>query len=201
MIRAALTLASKSEARASLLRGAGLTINIAPPGVDEDALKLAMRAEALSPKDQAEYLAEMKAVKVSAAKPGLVLGGDQMLSLDGEGFDKPQSLDEAAHRLHQFQGKMHHLETAIVIAENGEAIWRHVSRPRLTMRALGADEIDAYLKTVGEDVLASVGAYKLEGPGVQLFSAIEGDYFSILGLPLLPLLGFLRGRETADRIV
>ncbi|MAP93334.1 MAG: septum formation protein Maf [Ponticaulis sp.] len=189
-----LILASGSKIRATLLQNAGLNFRIQKSNVDEDSMKEAMRAEGLSAKDQAEHLAEMKATKVSANTSGLVLGADQMLSLDGEGFDKPQNRDEAFDRLKFFSGKSHHLECAAVIAQNGEPIWRFISRPKLTMRPLTDGYIDQYLDQIGDAAFESVGAYQLEGLGIQLFSKIEGDYFAILGLPLLELLTFLRDR-------
>ena len=195
-----LILASGSESRAGLLRGAGLDVAIIPPRVDEDSAKIAMRAERLSPADQAMRLAELKAVKISRDQPGFVIGGDQMLACEGEAFDKPPSLAAASETLKKLQGRSHRLETAIVVAENGLVTWRHLARPRLSMRTLSDEDISRYLAAVGEDVLSTVGAYKLEGMGVQLFEAIEGDYFSILGLPLLPLLAHFRRRGVSGII-
>lgn len=189
-----LILASGSKIRAQLLKNAGLTFVVKTSGVDEDSLKESMRAEGLSPKEQAEYLAEMKANRVSSREKGLVIGADQMMSLDGQGFDKPSDRDEAFQRLKAFSGKAHYLESAMVISQNGQPIWRHVNRPKLTMRTLSDDFIHDYLDQIGDAAFASVGAYQLEGLGVQLFSRIEGDYFSILGLPLIEMLTFLRDR-------
>lgn len=187
-------LASGSASRRSLLAGAGVQARSIKPNVDEDTAKNAMRADGLSVRDQAMQLAEMKAVKVSSNEPGLVIGGDQMLNLGGEAFDKPADLEQAANHLHKLSGHSHTLETAIVIAENGSPVWRHLARPKLTVRALSDTFINAYIDTCGEPLLSTVGAYQLEGPGAQIFSKIEGDYFSILGLPLLPLLDYLRVR-------
>lgn len=189
-----LTLASGSRIRADLLRNAGLDFEIKKSQVDEDSLKESMRAEGLSPKEQAEFLAEMKSCRVSAQTKGLVIGADQMMSLDGQGFDKPANREEAFERLKQFSGKAHHLESAIVIAQDGKPIWRHVNRPKLTMRPLSDAFIEDYLDRIGDAACESVGAYQLEGVGVQLFNRIDGDYFSILGLPLIELLSFLRDR-------
>lgn len=189
-----LTLASGSKIRAQLLQNAGLTFTVKTSGVDEDSLKDSMRAEGVSPRDQAVMLAEMKAVRVSSSTPGLVIGADQMMSLDGEGFDKPVDRDDAFQRLKMFSGKAHYLESGIVIAENGTPIWRHVNRPKLTMRTLSDDFINDYLDQIGDAAFSSVGAYQLEGLGVQLFDRIEGDYFSILGLPMIELLSYLRDR-------
>lgn len=187
-------LASGSSSRRALLAGAGVEARSIKPNVDEEAAKQAMRADGLSVRDQAMQLAEMKAMKVSRSEPGLVIGGDQMLSLGGEGFDKPVDLEAAANHLRKLSGKAHTLETAIVIAENGEPVWRYLAWPKLTVRALSDDFIATYIETCGEALLTTVGAYQLESMGSQIFSKIEGDYFSILGLPLLPLLDYLRVR-------
>ena len=187
-------LASGSASRRALLSGAGVAAQNVKPLVDEDTAKDAFRAEGMSVRDQAMQLAEMKAVKVSSSNAGLVIGGDQMLNLDGEAFDKPNGLEGAREHLKAMSGKTHTLETAIVIAESGTPLWRHLERPKLTMRSLSDAFIDDYLQSAGDDILNTVGAYQLEGLGAQLFSKIEGDYFSILGLPLLPLLDYLRTR-------
>lgn len=192
-------LASGSKIRATLLENAGVNFRVQTSRVDEDAFKESMRAEGMSPMDQADYLAQMKSEKVSSQAKGLVLGADQMLSLEGRGFDKPKSRDEAFERLKEFSGKTHYLECAAVISENGEAVWRYVARPRLTMRKLSEEYINTYLDQIGDAAFESVGAYQLEGLGVQLFSSIEGDYFSILGLPLLQILDYLRERSVIAR--
>lgn len=187
-------LASGSASRRALLAGAGVTAKSIKPNVDEDSAKAAMRAENISVRDQAMRLAEMKALKISSREPGLVIGGDQMLNLDGQAFDKPVDVLHAAEHLRKLSGKSHTLETAIVIAENGEFVWRHLARPKLTVRILTEGFITTYIEECGEALLSTVGAYQLEGMGAQIFSKIEGDYFSILGLPLLPLLDYLRVR-------
>jgi septum formation protein len=193
-----LFLASTSPSRAALLRGAGLRVTTVAPGVDEAAAKPALRAAGLSIADQAMQLAEMKAVKISQRYQGLVIGADQMLACEGQAFDKPADRSNALRTLQALQGRVHTLETAIVIAENGQPVWRHLARPRLTMRAFDEDRLSRYLDLAGDGILSTVGAYKLEDIGVQLFSRIEGDYFSILGLPLLPLLDYLRERGVID---
>lgn len=192
-------LASGSKIRATILQNAGVKFRVQTSRVDEDAFKDSMRAEGLSPMDQADYLAQMKSEKVSSKTGGLVLGADQMLSLEGRGFDKPKSREEAFERLKEFSGKTHHLECAAVISENGEAVWRYIARPKLTMRRLSDEFINSYLDQIGDAAFESVGAYQLEGLGVQLFSSIEGDYFSILGLPLLQILDYLRERSVITR--
>ena len=191
---ASIILASGSASRRALLAGAGVDAQSIKPNVDEDTAKQAMRADGLSVRDQAMQLAEMKAVKVSRSEPGLVIGGDQMLNLGGEAFDKPKDLAAAAGHLRKLSGRAHTLETAIVIAENGEPVWRHLARPKLTVRTLREDFIGNYTKTCADALLTTVGAYQLEGMGAQIFSKIEGDFFSILGLPLLPLLDYFRVR-------
>ena len=192
-------LASGSASRRSLLAGAGVQAQSIKPNVDEEAAKRAMRDDGLSVSNQAMQLAEMKAVKVSSQVGGLVIGGDQMLNLEGEAFDKPINLDGAEKHLRKLSGKTHTLETAIVIAENGVPIWRHLARPSLTVRTLSDRFIKQYIQSCGPPLLTTVGAYQLEGLGAQIFSKIDGDYFSILGLPLLPLLDYLRIRGVLEQ--
>ena len=191
------TLASASASRRRMLESAGLTFEIAPPSVDEEAVKLGLRAEGLKPREQADALAELKAISVSNRRGGLVLGGDQMLAIDNETLDKPKDMDEARSHLQRLRGRDHHLICAAVIAKDGAAVWRHIETPRLRMRALSDAYIDSYLNAAGEGVLSSVGAYQLEGLGAQLFERVEGDYFSVLGLPLLPVMAFLRQHGAA----
>ncbi|WP_291078756.1 Maf family protein [Hyphomonas sp.] len=189
-----IVLASGSQSRRAVLASAGVEADTVKPNVDEDAAKAAFRADGMSVRDQAMQLAELKSVKVSMREQGLVIGCDQMLSLDGEAFDKPVNLEDARNHLRKLSGKVHTLETAIVICEDGKPVWRHLARPRLTVRPLSGPFIETYVDTVGDPLLSTVGAYQLEGLGAQLFTRIEGDYFSILGLPLLPLLDYLRTR-------
>ncbi len=192
------TLASGSASRRSLLANAGVDASMVRPGVDEEALKAALRAESASVRDQAMALAEMKAVRVSQSTDGLVIGGDQMLALGGEAFDKPKDLAGARDHLRRLSGKAHTLETALVVCEQGTPVWRHLARPRLQMRQLSEAFIDNYVERCGQALLSTVGAYQLESHGSQLFTQIEGDYFSILGLPLLPLLDYLRTRGVLE---
>jgi septum formation protein len=191
----AVTLASGSASRRALLTAAGVSAEAIAPNVDEESYRTAMRAEGVSVRDQAMQLAEMKAVRVSQSRHGLVIGGDQMLALGEEAFDKPRDLAEAKNHLIRLSGKTHTLETAIVVCEEGRSVWRHLARPKLTMRPLSPEFIESYVDTCGNALLSTVGAYQLESHGAQLFSRIEGDYFSILGLPLLPLLDYLRVRK------
>ena len=194
---AALTLASASAIRAALLRNAGLAVETAPSGVDEAALKAGLMHEGATPRDLADALAAAKAVKVSMRRAGLVIGADTTLDLDGALYDKPASLDEARAHLRAFRGRTHRLHSAAVIAEGGRAVWRRVETASLSVRDFSEDFLDAYLAAEGEALLASVGCYRLEGLGAQLFSRIEGDYFTILGLPLLAILDYLRMRGAA----
>lgn len=190
----AVTLASGSASRRALLAAAGVRAEAVPPNVDEESYRTAMRADGVPVRDQAMQLAEMKALRVSQSRPGLVIGGDQMLALGEQAFDKPRDLAEARDHLIRLSGKSHTLETAIVVCEDGRSVWRHLARPKLTMRPLSPEFIDSYVDQCSGELLTTVGAYQLEGLGAQLFARIEGDYFSILGLPLLPLLDYLRTR-------
>jgi len=189
------TLASGSASRRALLAAAGVAAHSVAPNVDEASFRTSLRAEGVPVRDQAMQLAELKAVRVSSARGGLVIGGDQMLALGNEAFDKPADLAEARSHLTRLSGKSHTLETAIVVCEEGRPVWRHLARPRLTMRHLTPEFIDGYVDRCGQSLLSTVGAYQLESLGSQLFSTIEGDYISILGLPLLPLLDYLRVRK------
>jgi septum formation protein len=191
-----LVLASKSSARAAVLKGAGLAFEQITAGVDEESIKASLRAEGATPSRQANLLAETKAMRVSISHNGVILGADQMLDLDGEGFDKPANRQEARELLKRLRGKTHILQTALVACVEGAAVWRHLSQPRLRMRNFSDQFLDDYLDAIGASAFDSVGAYQIEGRGAQLFDRIDGDYFSILGLPLLPLLQWLRDRGT-----
>lgn len=188
-------LASASHTRARMLRDAGVAFTADAPHIDEGALKDAMKAEAASALDTAMALAELKAVRKSPEYPkALVAGADQILECDGVWFDKPKNLSAMRETLEALSGRTHNLYTAAVVVLDGAVIWRHGERAKLTMRELSPKFVDVYMAQVGEAGLSSVGAYQVEGLGAQLFSRIEGDYFSILGLPLLPVLEFLRVR-------
>ncbi|MGB0507383.1 MAG: Maf family protein [Pikeienuella sp.] len=190
-----LILASASTARATLLKNAGIHSATQPARIDEEEIKLALRADGAAPRDQADALAEMKALSVSRKNPGMfVLGADQILALGNDTFDKPKSIAEAREHLTKLRGNRHQLLSAAVIALDGEPIWRHIGVARLMMRPFTDQFLDEYLTQIGEDVLTTVGGYKLEGIGAQLFARIDGDYFTILGLPLIETLGFLRVR-------
>lgn len=191
-----LILASKSKSRASVLRAVGLQFEQIGSGVDEDALKDALRAEGATVAKQADLLAETKALKVSISHSGVVLGCDQMLDLDGVGLDKVSTREEAAAILRRLRGKTHILQSAIVACVDGAPVWRHLSQPRLRVRNFSDAFLEDYLDAIGDAAFESVGCYQVEGRGAALFDSIEGDYFSILGMPLLPLMRWLRDRGT-----
>jgi septum formation protein len=187
-------LASASAIRAELLMRAGVVVIRDAAGVDEAEVKRSFQREGLDAARCAEALAAAKATRVAGRHIGaLVIGADQILDSAGTWFDKPGDRAEARAQLIALRGKRHELATAVVVAQNGAVLWRHVERPRLAMRDFSDRFLDDYLETLGDDALAAVGAYQIESRGVQLFARIEGDYFAILGLPLLPLLDFLRG--------
>ena len=190
----AVVLASASTVRATLLRQAGVSITVAPAGVDESALKQAMQAEQAPAREIATALAELKAQRVSQNHPdAMVIGADQVLVCEDRLFDKPVGRVGARATLEALRGRPHELISAVAVARTGAVIWRHVATARLIARPYSDAFIEAYLDAVGDAALSSVGAYQLEGPGIQLFARVDGDYFTILGLPLLPLLDFLRG--------
>ena len=190
-----LILASASAVRARLLQNTGLAFETISADLDEDAVKLQSQRDGRDIKETALRLAREKAKAVSVYhSDALVIGADQMLEQDGRWFDKPSNRAEARAHLKTFSAHAHQLVTAAVAIEGGTVVWERVDTATLTVRALSDDFIDAYLDQIGNDASLSVGAYQLEGRGAQLFDAIEGDFFTILGLPLLPLLGFLRQR-------
>ena len=194
-----LILASSSTVRARLLREAGLNFETHPARIDEDAIKQSMLGEGAKPRDIADTLAELKSLRISSRYPNaMVIGADQILVCDGVLFSKPNDMQEARRHLETLSGKRHDLVTAATIARAGSVIWRRVDIVKLTMRDLSPAFISHYLEQAGEDALESVGCYRLEGLGVQLFQKIDGDYFTILGLPLLAILDFLRLHKVID---
>jgi septum formation protein len=192
---APLILASASAGRATLLRQAGVRFEIILAAVDEAAAKAGLAAEGASPRDVADALAELKARRVATKHPArLVLGADQVLVCDGRIHDKPRDLAEARSQLAGLRDRRHELLSAAVVYENAAPVWRHVGRAQLTMRPFSDAFLDAYVAEQGADLLSTVGGYRLEAGGAQLFSRIDGDIFTIIGLPLLELLAFLRTR-------
>jgi septum formation protein len=190
-----LILASQSASRRAMLEAAGVPFSAQAPMVDEDAAKAALGD--VAPRDLADALAELKALKVSHRAPqALVLGSDSLAVLDGGTIlSKPRDRAEAAEHLSMMSGKRHDLVSAAVIAEGGRPVWRHVDKARMFVRPLSYAFIEAYLDAEWPAIAGCVGCYRIEGPGVQLFSRIEGSQFTVLGMPLMPLLGYLRERQ------
>lgn len=194
-----LVLASGSRFRKAMLEAAGVDIDVMPAEIDERVVEKTLEGTGANPEDVAQVLAEAKALDVSERQPGrLVLGCDQTLSLGDELFHKPADMEAARRHLLKLSGKTHQLNSAAVLARNGEAIWRHVGIARLTMRELDPAFIGRHLARVGPVALNSVGAYQIEGEGIQLFEKVEGDHFTIVGLPLMPLLRELRKLGAID---
>jgi septum formation protein len=188
-----LILASASLSRQSLLRQAGLNVESMPANVDEAAIKEAARADGWAPAELALALAELKAHRISGKFPeALVIGADQLLVCGEDWFDKPADIAAAARHLSRLSGQTHQLVTAVCVYRSNAMVWHHVATPSLTLRRLSPAFIADYLQAEGEAVCSSVGAYRLEALGPHLFSRIEGDFFTILGLPMLPLLDYLR---------
>jgi len=187
-----LVLAARSSARRALLEAAGIPLELHPADLDERALE---RGASLAPGAVAQFLSREKAAAVSRARPGrLVLAADQVASLGAERFSKPADRAMARAQLSMLSGRSHELHSAITFAQDETVLFEHVEVARLTMRPLSEAFLDAYLDAAGRAVTASVGAYQVEGLGIQLFERIEGDYFTVLGLPLIPALDFLRRR-------
>lgn len=192
-------LASTSPFRKAMLKNAGLVFDAIAPGIDERAAEAPLRDSGATPQEVAEILAEAKAVAVSERNPAaLVIGCDQTLSLDDEVLHKAANMEEARRRLLHLSGRTHQLNSAVVLATGGAVIWRHVGVARLTMRELDPAFVGRHLASVGDKALSSVGAYQIEGEGIQLFEKIDGDHFTIVGLPLLDLLKELRRLKAID---
>jgi septum formation protein len=189
-----LVLASKSAARRAVLDGAGVPFEAVGSGVDEDAAKVALLAKRATPRQVAEALAEDKALAVSVGRPELVVGADQTLEFQGQLYDKAETVEAARERLKLLRGKPHMLHSAVVVAERGAVVWRETQSATLKMRDFSDGFLEDYLAAEGDAALGSVGCYRLEGLGLQLFSKIDGDYFTILGLPMMGLLDLLRRR-------
>lgn len=194
----ALVLASASQIRAALLRSAGVAVEIHPARIDEDAVKRAMLLEEAPPRDIADMLADLKSRRIADRfRDRLVLGVDQVLVCGDRLFDKPEDVVAARRQLAELRGKTHSLLSAAVIHESGRPVWRFIGRAEMTMRPFSDAFLDDYVDRHGHDLCATVGCYKLEEDGAALFSRVSGDYFSILGLPLLEVLAFLRTRGLA----
>ena len=187
-------LASGSAIRRKLMTDAGLEFEVITKAVNESAIKESMLVESARLRDIADALAEAKSMRVSRIEEGLVIGADQIMVMDNQLFDKPKDINEARDRLKLMRGKTHYLMGAVVICENGVPVWRHMAKTKLTMREFSDDFLEDYLDAEGDLVTKSVGAYRFEGLGSQLFSHVEGDFFSILGLSLLPVMDYLRLR-------
>lgn len=189
----ALILASGSRARSEMLKAAGIEFDSQSPHVDEGPIKDALLAEGAAAHHIADALAELKALAVSSLQKNIfVIGSDQILSCEGKCFSKADNMADAKKQLQALSGKRHSLISAVVIAKDGHVIWRAIDKAHLTMRQLSDEYIDDYLIKCGDDILSSVGCYHLEGRGAQLFDRVEGDYFTVLGMPLLKLLQFCR---------
>jgi nucleoside triphosphate pyrophosphatase len=185
-------LASASKIRAQMLQNANVPFTIETARIDEDSLKASLLSEGAKPRDIADHLAEMKAMRISnKIAEAIVIGSDQVLELDGRLLSKARSQTELRKQLQALRGKEHRLFSAVVLVQNGQPLWRYVGQTRLWMRSFSDEYLDGYLARDKEDLLHCVGGYKMEGEGVRLFSKIEGDYFNVLAMPLLELLNHL----------
>lgn len=191
-----LVLASGSRTRARMLEAAGVPIEIAIPAIDEPELMASLQESGAGVERAAEVLAEMKAKRIATRFPGrLVLGCDQMLDCEGRWLDKAKDTTHARQQLQLLRGRAHHLVTSAVLVRDETRIWHHTDKAEMRFRDFSDDFLDFYIGAAGQEILQSVGAYQLEGLGAQLFARIDGDFFTILGLPLLPVLAALRDHK------
>ena len=189
-----ITLATESKARIDMFARAGIDVATKPARIDEAIIKASLLAEGATPNDVADTLAEMKAQRVAGAQSGFVIGADQVLVCENQLFDKAPNMAAAKEKLKILQGKPHTLLSAAVIYEDAKPVWRTIGRAQLFMRPMEEVEIDQYLEAEGDSILSSVGCYFLEGRGATLFTRVQGDYFTVIGFPLLDVLGYLRTR-------
>ena len=188
-------LASGSPTRKQILEDSGVIFEVVVRPIDEASIKSAMIQEGASKLSIVSTLAELKSIKVSSETPGLVIGADQIMVFDGAIYDKPTTIEEARERLMAIRNQTHYLMGSVVVSEGGVSVWRHSSKVELKARSFTDKFIDNYINQEGEALLQTVGAYRFEKRGSQLFSSVKGDFFSVLGLPLLPLLDYLRTRN------
>ncbi|MDG1665776.1 MAG: Maf family protein [Hellea sp.] len=188
-------LASSSPIRKQILEDSGVIFEVVVRPIDEASIKSAMIQEGASKLSIVSTLAELKSIKVSSETPGLVIGADQIMVFDGAIYDKPKTIEEARERLMAIRNQTHYLMGSVVVSEGGVSVWRHSSKVELKARSFTDKFIDNYINQEGEALLQTVGAYRFEKRGSQLFSSVKGDFFSVLGLPLLPLLDYLRTRN------
>jgi len=194
-----LILATSSQSRRQMMAKSGLEVEALPARIDEEAIRAALKGESAKPRDIADVLAEMKARKIAERHPdAVVIGSDQILTFDGQVFGKPETIEEARTQLQVLRGGTHQLISAVVVYEEARPVWRHMDEARLVMRPFSDSWLDGYLQRNWDSIRHSAGGYKLEEEGVRLFTEVKGDWFTIMGMPLLPLLAWLGNRGFID---